>query len=108
YSKRSLIFRVFVLAMAAGAGLAAPALGQVGFGAQGPENAFYRRQVWLVPTPDPETASRAWLFRPAGNGPFPLAVIAHASTQNKIRRAQMAQPDYRALAGVLVTRGFAV
>jgi pimeloyl-ACP methyl ester carboxylesterase len=35
-------------------------------------------------------------------------VIAHASTQNALRRAQMAQPEYRALAAFLVARGFAV
>ncbi len=48
------------------------------------------------------------LFRPPGDGPFRLAVIAHASTQNVLRRAQMPQPEYRALAAFLVTRGFAV
>ena len=48
------------------------------------------------------------LFRPPGDGPFPLAVIAHASTQNVLRRAQMPQPEYRALAAFLVARGFAV
>ena len=48
------------------------------------------------------------LFRPPGDGPFPLAVIAHASTQNVLRRAQMPQPEYRALAAWLVARGFAV
>jgi len=37
-----------------------------------------------------------------------LAVIAHASTQNVLRRAQMPQPEYRALAAWLVARGFAV
>jgi dienelactone hydrolase len=55
-----------------------------------------------------DAAARALLFRPPGDGPFPLAVIAHASTQNALRRAQMPQPDYRALAGWLVARGFAV
>ena len=48
------------------------------------------------------------LFRPPGDGPFRLAVIAHASTQNVLRRAQMPQPEYRALAAWLVARGFAV
>ncbi len=43
-----------------------------------------------------------------GDGPFRLAVIAHASTQNVLRRAQMPQPEYRALAAFLVARGFAV
>jgi dienelactone hydrolase len=65
-------------------------------------------QQWLVPSPDPETAAHALLFRPSGDGPFPLALIAHASTQNVLRRAQMPQPEYRALAAWLVARGFAV
>jgi dienelactone hydrolase len=65
-------------------------------------------QQWLVPTPLPDIKSHALLFRPAGEGPFQLAVIAHATTQNVLRRAQMAQPEYRALAAFLVVRGFAV
>jgi len=63
---------------------------------------------WLVPSPDPETAAHAILFRPPGDGPFRLALIAHASTQNPLRRAQMPQSEYRALAAFLVARGFAV
>lgn len=65
-------------------------------------------QQWLVPSPDPEIASHAVLFRPSGDGPFRLALIAHASTQNVLRRAQMRQPEYRALAAWLAARGFAV
>ncbi len=65
-------------------------------------------QRWLVPSPDADIAAHAVLFRPAGDGPFRLAVIAHASTQNALRRAQMPQPEYRALAAWLVARGFAV
>ena len=41
-------------------------------------------------------------------GRFRSRVIAHASTQNVLRRAQMPQPEYRALAAWLVARGFAV
>src|SRR6202011_5592454 len=41
-------------------------------------------------------------------GPFRLALIAHATTQNVLRRAQMPQPQYRALAAYLIARGFAV
>jgi len=77
-------------------------------GPQGAEGEPYRLQQWLVPSPDPAAVSRAVLFRPPGDGPFPLAVIAHASTQNVLRRAQMPRPEYRALAGWLVARGFAV
>ena len=97
--------------------LALVALGIVGsqtataqppFGAQGAEGEPNRMQQWLVPSPDLATTPHALLFRPPGDGPFRLAVIAHASTQNVLRRAQMPQPEYRALAGWLVARGFAV
>jgi dienelactone hydrolase len=84
------------------------AAAQPQFGAHGAEGEPNRRQQWLLPTPDPAVAAHAVLFRPPGDGPFPLALIAHASTQNALRRAQMPQPEYRALAAALVARGFAV
>src|ERR1700716_586906 len=84
------------------------ATAQVRYGAQGAESEPNRAQPWLVPSPIPDIAAHAVLFRPAGDGPFRLAVIAHASTQNVLRRAQMPQPEYRALAAWLVARGFAV
>jgi dienelactone hydrolase len=81
---------------------------QQNLGAQGAEGEPGRLQQWLVPSPDLGPPSHAILFRPPGEGPFPLALIAHASTQNVLRRAQMPQPEYRALAAWLVARGFAV
>jgi dienelactone hydrolase len=48
------------------------------------------------------------LVSPARRRPFPLAIVAHATSQNVLRRAQMPQPEYRALAAWLVARGFAV
>jgi dienelactone hydrolase len=84
------------------------AAAQMRFGAQGPEAEPNRKQQWLVPSPDPDIAAHAVLFRPPGNGPFRLAIIAHASTQNAVRRAQAPQPEYGALAAWLVARGFAV
>jgi len=81
---------------------------QPGFGTQGAEGEPCRLQQWLVPSPDPGTPAHAILFRPPGDGPFRLALIAHASTQNVLRRTQMPQPEYRALAAWLVARGFAV
>jgi dienelactone hydrolase len=101
-------FKVFFALLVLGILCAPPALGQARFGAQGAEGAPNRRQAWLVPSPDPDSAAHAWLFRPPGDGPFPLALIAHASTENALRRAQMPQPEYRALAAWLVGRGFAV
>ena len=84
------------------------AAAQPGLGAQGAEGEPHRLQQWRVPSADPGATARAALFRPPGEGPFPLAVIAHATTQNVLRRAQMPQPEYRALAAWLVARGFAV
>jgi dienelactone hydrolase len=78
------------------------------YGPQGAESEPNRAQPWLVPTPAADHGARAVLFRPPGDGPFHLAVIAHATTQNALRRAQMPQPEYRALAAFLVARGYAV
>src|SRR5512142_962756 len=88
--------------------LSAPLRAQVTFGPSGEEGEPLRRQEWRVPSPNTDIAAHALLFRPAGAGPFRLAVIAHASTQNGLRRAQMPQPEYRPLAAHLVARGFAV
>ena len=98
---------IFAIAVCA-AVCAPPAMAQARFGAQGAEAEPNRVQQWLVPSPDPDTAAHAVLFRPVGDGPFRLAVIAHASTQNVLHRAQMPQPEYRVLAAWLVARGFAV
>lgn len=83
-------------------------MGVDAFGPISAEGAPMRRQAWLLPSPDPTIAARAIVFRPTGAGPFPLAVIAHASLQNPIARAQMPPTEYRALAAFLVARGFAV
>jgi len=85
-----------------------PLCAEVTFGSLGQEGEPFRRQEWRVPSPDAGIAARALLFRPVGTGPFRLAVIAHASTQNALRRAQMPQPEYRALVADLVRHGFAV
>lgn len=84
--------------------VAAPAA----FGPQSGETGPLRAQGWAVPSPDSATPSQATLFRPPGPGPFRLALIAHASTQNALRRAQMRLPDYTGLAAALVGRGYAV
>jgi dienelactone hydrolase len=105
-------FKTFLTPMLLAALWAATAAGeealQKPLGPQGAEGEPNRAQAWLVPSPVPGVASHAILFRPSGAGPFRLAVIAHASTQNVLLRAQMPQPQYRPLAALLVARGFAV
>ncbi|MEH2511372.1 alpha-beta hydrolase superfamily lysophospholipase [Nitrobacteraceae bacterium AZCC 1564] len=85
-----------------------PALAEGRLGPQDNETSPNRRQEWLVPSQDLITPSRSVLFRPAGQGPFRLVIIAHASTQDGLQRAQMPQPEYSGLATALVARGFAV
>jgi dienelactone hydrolase len=101
-------FKLILALVALGIVGSQTATAQPPFGALGAEGEPNRMQQWLVPSPDLATTPHALLFRPPGDGPFRLAVIAHASTQNVLRRAQMPQPEYRALAGWLVARGFAV
>src|SRR5882757_3494928 len=100
--------KTFSVLVVLGTICAQSATAQPRFGAQGAEAEAGRMQQWLVPSPDGDTAAHALLFRPPGDGPFRLALIAHASTQNVLRRAQMPQPEYRALAAYLVARGYAV
>lgn len=101
---------VVAISLSYGSPVAAPVKSgaQPKAGVQSTEGSPNRRQEWLVPTQDQITLSRALLFRPEGKGPFRLALIAHASTQNRLRRAQMPQPEYPALTAALVARGFAV
>ena len=97
------IFSLLALVVLSGQGAPPASLGP-----QGAEAEPNRAQQWLVPTPAGNQPAHAVLFRPPGDGPFRLAVIAHATTQNNVRRAQMPQPEYRPLAAFLVARGFAV
>lgn len=77
-------------------------------GPQGGEQGPMRRQLWLIPSPRPGVMMRATLFRPAGDGPFPLAVVNHGSDQVATSRARMPMPSFPALTEWLVNRGYAV
>ena len=80
-------FRAFFLLVVLDLAGPQTASAQTAFGAQGAEGEPNRMQQWLVPSPAIDTAARAVLFRPPGDGPFPLAVIAHATTQNATKDA---------------------
>ncbi|HEV7719513.1 MAG TPA: dienelactone hydrolase family protein [Arsenicitalea sp.] len=77
-------------------------------GPAGPEDARLPRQFWLVPSPLSNLEMRSYLYRPAGNGPFPLAVINHGSEEDAGGRRAMGMPDFPALTAWLVARGYAV
>jgi len=100
----------FAFAVPLAVALVAPvAAAESGFGPRADEGEPLRRQEWLVPSPDAATPAQAVLFRPPGDGPFRLAVIAHASTQSQLRRLMLFRvPEYPVLTAALVARGFAV
>jgi dienelactone hydrolase len=92
-----------VLAWAAVTAAAAPVAGPAGA-----EGRPQRQQLWLVPSPLKGVLMRSYLYRPAGDGPFPLAVINHGSDEDAARRAKAAMPSFPALTAWLVARGYAV
>jgi dienelactone hydrolase len=81
------------------------AFGQTETGSPGRETG---RQSILIPSPDPAVQMRTELFRPPGDGPFPLVVINHGTTGNALQRARLPQPVYLDLARYFVGRGYAV
>jgi dienelactone hydrolase len=77
-------------------------------GPQGGEDAHGRRQPWLLPSPEPGLMMRAYLFRPPGDGPFPLAVINHGSEEDPYLRARQGMPEFDGLTDWFLARGYAV
>jgi dienelactone hydrolase len=77
-------------------------------GPQGPEDGPYRRQPWLIPSPERGVAMHAMVFRPAGPGPFPLVVINHGTAQSALWRAILPVAEFAAAAQWFVARGYAV
>jgi len=103
-----LAIAAFGLLLSAAAPAAALAAGESGAGPAGPEGGPQREQLWLVPSPLKDVLMHAYLYRPPGDGPFPLAVINHGSDEDRARRARVAMPSFPALAAWLVARGYAV
>jgi dienelactone hydrolase len=77
-------------------------------GAFGPEGPRLREQFWLIPSAAPAVLMRASVFRPPGEGPFPLAVIGHGSMSNPEERIRLALPILFTLTRWLVGEGYAV
>ncbi|MBV8392689.1 MAG: peptidase [Alphaproteobacteria bacterium] len=90
------------------AGLVASSAGAQQPGPQGGEAGRMREQDWRVPTASGGLLMDTTLFRPPGNGPFPLAVMNHGSPADGSERPTMKRPTYTALSTFLVARGYAV
>jgi dienelactone hydrolase len=67
-----------------------------------------RRQLWRVPSNDPDVLMFTTVFRPAGNGPFPLVVMNHGTTQNPLQRHYFPLLEFEAAALWFVGQGFVV
>ncbi len=66
------------------------------------------RELILIPSTVPGLSMRAYLFRPPGRGPFPLAIINHGSEEDSRRRTRMAMPSFGALTAWFLAHGYAV
>jgi dienelactone hydrolase len=77
-------------------------------GPQEPEKGALRRQLWLISFPAANVDMRTLVFRPYGDGPFPLAVINHGSTQDAESRTSEPMQEFVALTSWFVHRGYAV
>jgi dienelactone hydrolase len=75
---------------------------------QGPEDGPNRRQLWLIPSSERGVDMRTLVFRPPGDGPFPLVVLSHGTIQSEARRIDLRAPLYGAAAQWFVGRGYAV
>jgi pimeloyl-ACP methyl ester carboxylesterase len=77
-------------------------------GPVGAEATPYRLQEWLIPSPLAGVRMRARLYRPEGDGPFPLALVNHGSDEDTRLRARQVIPDWPELVEFLVRRRYAV
>lgn len=63
---------------------------------------------WSIPSSVANLAMKATVYRPAGKGPFKLAVINHGSNEDSRERQTMGMPQFPALTDWLLKRGYAV
>lgn len=65
-------------------------------------------ESWLVPSGAANQLMRTQVYRPAGAGPFPMALISHGSEQDPARRRTMPRPAYPDLTRFFVEHGYVV
>jgi dienelactone hydrolase len=94
-----------------GAALTAAALAGPIVSMPGPidlEGADSRRQLWLVPSQDPAVPMQTTVFRPPGDGPFPLVLMNHGTTQDGVQRLYFPLLEFNDAALWFARHGFAV
>jgi len=106
--KRGLATLIAALLLQAVAAAPAAEIRAAAPGPQAPADPAARRQIWLIPLPGERLLMRATVLRPAGEPPFPLAVINHGSSHSSLERARFVQPEYRNLTQWFLDRGYLV
>jgi len=89
------------------AGAAPPGRGTAPAAREGGDGLALRQEL-LIPLPGERLSMHTTVLRPAGAGPFPLAVINHGSSQSSLERAQLPSPEYPVVSQWLLDRGYAV
>src|SRR5260370_14982520 len=67
-----------------------------------------RGQLWLLPSQDPAVPMQTTVFRPPGEGPFPLVLMNHGTTGNAVQRLYFPLLEFNDAALWFARRGFAV
>jgi dienelactone hydrolase len=75
---------------------------------QSAEDRAQHRQLWLLSIPGERLRMHAYVYRPSGLGPFPLAVINHGSIQAGDVREKYRMPNYPLATQWFLERGYAV
>ncbi len=109
-SRLSPVFPIAAAVLAAALTAGCVSVGNVAPSSQGAAQAAIdqSRQLVLIPSSVPGLSMRAYLFRPQGAGPFPLAVINHGSEEDQWQRAGMPMPEFSALTARSLAHGYAV
>jgi dienelactone hydrolase len=77
-------------------------------GLQGEPTGPFREQFWLIPYPEAHAVMAATVWMPSGVGPYPLAVISHASSQDPEDRIEDPTSRYRTVSMWFLRHGYAV
>src|SRR5260370_14637127 len=67
-----------------------------------------RRQLWMLPSQDPAVPMQTTVFRPPGDGPFPLVLMNHGTTGNAVQRLYFPLLEFNDAALWFAQHGFAV
>ncbi|HXN44593.1 MAG TPA: alpha/beta fold hydrolase [Xanthobacteraceae bacterium] len=72
------------------------------------EGSESRRQLWLLPSQDPAVPMLTTVFRPPGEGPFPMVLMNHGTTRNALERTYFPLLEFNAAALWFAERKYAV